>query len=314
MKPSDRTSRRRVAIVVLGVALLAGGLLAETMRLAGGGRPLLLEIFDASPPEIFVLSAGLPPPSGDQADLHIEATALDDVKHLLTLRVSGYRACAPTCAAAELVLAALREDESTARGLPPLVTVPLPAEAGPVLATVELPVYGRVIRYPFDTYELLLGVALRRAGAEAAAQSLPAAEAASRLRLTLQEAVPQMAVSAPSVLDPPSFHSPTVLLDYVYVARLTFDRMMAVKLMTVVLLTLIAGTALYTVFLRSLHDLVLGFGGFILGVWSVRAILVPGGLSQRTGVDVALITMIALLLVALGIRALRIWWRPPVEE
>jgi hypothetical protein len=296
---------------MVGVALLVGGwmvvgLLVPTLVLPGGVRPPLREVFDVSSSPIYPLSPSGAPLAADHADLHIDVIALDETRQMLALRVSGQRACAPTCAAEELVLVSLRPDEPQRRGLPPLATVPLPAHDGLVQATVELPLQGRLIQYPFDSFDLLLGVALQQVETDGATRPVPPTEAESHLQLTLQEGISHMQLSTPATVDPTPFRSSTLPLDYVTVEQLSLSRKEALKLMTVLLVALIAGTAIYTVMLRSFHDLAVGFGGLILGVWSVRAILVPNALSQRTGVDVALLVVIVFLLVALGVRAARI--------
>jgi hypothetical protein len=132
---------------------------------------------------------------------------------------------------------------------------------------------------------------------------VPATEASSHLQLTLREEVAQMQLSAPVTMDPALVGAPGLPLDYVTVQQLSFSRKDTLKVMTLVLVALIAGTALYTVLLRSFRDLALSFGGLILGIWSVRAILVPSTLNQRTGVDIALLVVISFLLIALGVRA-----------
>jgi hypothetical protein len=167
-------------------------------------------------------------------------------------------------------------------------------------------VQGRLIQYPFDSFDLLLGVAVQRVGTDGVPQPVPPTEAAPHLQLTLQEAISQMQLSVPVTMDSTLFRSPTLPLDYVTVEHLSLSRKEALKVMTLLLMALIAGTALYTVMLRSIHDLALGFGGLILGVWSVRAILVPGALNQRTGVDIGLLLVIAFILVSFGVRAARI--------
>jgi hypothetical protein len=296
---------------MLGIALLAGGwivvgLMFPTIVLPAGLRPPLWEVFDRSPSPIYLLTAPGASLAGEHTDLHIDVVGLDEAKQLLALRVSGYRTCAPSCRAEELVLVSLRPDESVRRGVPPLVTVPLPAHDGIVQATVELPVQGRPIQYPFDSFDLLLGVALQDVGTDGAMRPAPSTEAASDLQLTLQETISQieqMQLSVPAPVDPTLVRSPTLPLDYVTVQQLTFSRKEAIKVMTLLLLALIAGTALYTVILRSFGDLAVSFGGLILGIWSVRAILVPSTLTQRTGVDIALLVVIVFLLVALGVRA-----------
>ncbi len=310
--PTSRTSARRgLALIMIGVAAVmtgwvAIGLLFPGLTLPGGIRPPLREVFDLSPSPIYSLTASGAPLTGNYADLHVDVISLDESSQLMTLRVSGHRACAATCQSEQLVLAALRPGEPERRGLPAFVTVPLPAHDTLVQTTVQLPIQERLIQYPFDDVDLLLGVALESVGSDGATQAVPLTTEASQLRLTLQEEIAQMEMSPPVLLNPSDFHSPSVPLDYLTVAQLTTSRKEALKLMTLLLLGLITGTALYTVLLRSLRDVVLGFGGLILGVWSVRAILVPPTLKDRTGVDIALLIVIVFLLVVLAIRAARI--------
>jgi len=295
-----------VAIALLVTAWMGIGLLMPELLLPNGIRPPLREVFDLSPSPVYALVSPGGASGGDVADLHIDVTALDESTQLMTLRVSGYRACASSCGAEQLVLVALRPDESEHRGLPPFTTVSLPDHDALVQATVQLPVQERLIQYPFDRVDLLLGVALQEVGTAGAVQPVPPTEAENHLRLTLQEQIAQMELPTPVVLSPALFTSASVPLQYVTVAQLALTRKEALKLLTLLLLALIAGTALYTVMLRSLRDVVLGFGGLILGVWSVRAILVPTTLKERTGVDIALLIIIVFLLVVLGIRAARV--------
>jgi hypothetical protein len=309
--PSRSGARRGLALTMIGIAVIATGwialgLLIPNLVLPAGIRPPLREVFDTTPSPIYALVSPTAPLGGDSADLHVDVTSLDESAHVVTLRVSGHRACASTCAAEQLVLTALRPDESARRGLPPFMTVSLPDHDALVQATVQLPVEERLIQYPFDGVDLVLGVALQTVSSDSATQLVPSTEAATQLQLTLQEEVAQMELGVPVVLRPTDFSSPSMPLDYITVAQLTLSRKEALKLMTLLLLGLITGTALYTVMLRSLRDVVLGFGGLILGVWSVRAILVPPTFKERTGVDIALLVVIVFLLVVLGVRAARV--------
>jgi hypothetical protein len=203
-----------IAVALFGIALLAGGwtlvgLLVPSLTLPGGARPPLSEVFDRSPSPIYALGPAVPPLAGDHADLRIDVIGLDEVKQLLTLRLSGYRTCGSTCTAEELVLVSVRADESNRPGLPPLATVPLPAHDGLVEATIELPVQGQLLQYPFDSFDLLLGVALQEVGTDAATRPLLATEATSHLRLTLREEIAQLQWDAPVSVDPAPFQSAT---------------------------------------------------------------------------------------------------------
>lgn len=56
---------------------------------------------------------------------------------------------------------------------------------------------------------------------------------------------------------------------------------------------------------RSLHELVLGIGGIILGIWGVRSVVVQTPLPDVTLIDLILGFVILVLLLGLSIRAAR---------
>jgi hypothetical protein len=212
--PRRYAPRLGARLVVMAVVLLLGwlvvGLLDPTLVLPCDPRPPLREVFDVSASPTYSLSGAPAHSASDYADLHIDVTALDESKQLITLRVSGQRLCAPTCASEEIVLASLRSDEALRRGLPPLVTVPLPTHDGPVQVTVDLPVQQRLIQYPFDSTDLLLGVALQQTSVDGGIRPIPSTNAASHLQLTLQEGVSQRELSAPMTVDPSLVRSATL--------------------------------------------------------------------------------------------------------
>jgi hypothetical protein len=296
---SARISRGRRALL----AVLALALVAMVVTLPIGVEGIVQTVFGTPLGPSHALSAV--PTADEYTDLHVELTGLDDVGRVLTLRVSGYHLCAARCGSGErVVFFALRPDEPTARGVPPSAIVPLPASPGAVFQTIHLPVRGQLAHYPFDTFVLLLGVALEQVGADGVARPLPADEAAGRVHLTLQEAVPQVELAAPAALDPRAYRAARSPYEYALVARVELGRLAALQVTAVALVLLVAATAAYAVFLRSLHDLVLGIGSVILSVWGIRSVLVPSAMSQRTGVDIALLVVIAFLLVALCVRGL----------
>jgi hypothetical protein len=225
-------------------------------------------------------------------DLHLLVTALDD-SGLLTIRVDGYQRCRPTCQSGEqLVLVALREDAVPGRHLPPAAIVPLPAVSGPVIQTVQLPVRVQTLRYPFDAFDLVLGLALLQTDETVGAQNRPPDEAGARMHVTLQSDLPQLNMAAPVPRDATSLNMEEEGFDYFAIDALRFSRWRAGQGLVVVLVVLIAAAAAYAVFLRPLHDLILSTGGLVLGVWGIRSVLVPSNIGGRTGVDVALALLV----------------------
>ena len=84
----------------------------------------------------------------------------------------------------------------------------------------------------------------------------------------------------------------------------TFAPPAYVRFLAVTLVILVAAAAVYTVFLRPLHDLVVNVGALVLGVWGIRSILTPSDILYITAVDLSLSMVIIFLLGAITIRAL----------
>ena len=83
-----------------------------------------------------------------------------------------------------------------------------------------------------------------------------------------------------------------------------FERPRYLRVLAVLLVLLIASAAVYSVFLGSLHDIVLNSGALVLGVWGIRSILTPPNLLYMTAVDLALSVVIIFTLGAITVRAL----------
>src|SRR5579883_3304321 len=61
----------------------------------------------------------------------------------------------------------------------------------------------------------------------------------------------------------------------------------------------------YAVFMRPLNELVINCGALVLGVWGIRAIIVPTSQNYLTSVELSLACVILFLLLAITVRALR---------
>ena len=243
---------------------------------------------------------------GSQSLLHITAITLEPLQQRVTFRVAGHQLCRPDCDSnAEIVLFSLRLYETRSAGMPPSARITLPGNSTVITQTVELPAHGYPVLYPFDTYEMMLGVSVLHTQPDGSSVALPGVEAADRLFLTLQEQLAREEMHAPTHLDPDQFNSEDNLFDYALVERLQFGRPLYVRVLSVLLVLLIAAAAAYAVFMRPLHELVINAGGLVLGVWGIRSILPPGTLSYLTAVDLALAVVILFLLGAITVRALQ---------
>jgi hypothetical protein len=172
------------------------------------------------------------------------------------------------------------------------------------METVQLPVRGQPLRYPFDSYELPLGIGLERVFPDGTTELVPTAEARSHLFVGVIPSLPQETMDPPAALDPRQGEAHAAPLEYVYATRLTIHRLLYLRGLALLLVLLVAAAAVYAVFLRPFQDLVINVGALILGIWGVRSVLVPNKVQYITAVDLSLSVVILFLLGALSVRAL----------
>jgi hypothetical protein len=237
--------------------------------------------------------------------VHVAFVALDEIELLATLRISGHYVCRGDCDSSHrIVLVSVTADDVDAEGLPPSATFTLPPAGEAFSQTFELPIRGYPIHYPFDRYQMVLGVALQRVHPDGKVESLTPEQAKGQLFLTIQELLPRQNMSEPVALDPQSIRAEGDPLPYLNAFSVSFERPRYVRALAVLLVVLIAAAAAYSVFLRPLPELFVNSGALVLGVWGIRAILVPSTLAYLTAVDLALSTVIIFLLGALTVRVL----------
>lgn len=303
--PEPPRHRHRVALVVTAMLVVAViALLPRT--LASIGSQLLgatvQPLYEVTPERTIV--AVRPGRLTDSAIYaSIVVAGIDEATRVATLRISGNRACSPTCPARKLVFFAVQDDAAQRRALPSSATVNLAENTAVLSDTVRLPVRGQPSLYPFDTYQLWLGVAAYDEEPDGTERPLRPEEVDRNLQVTLQEDLARFTMAAPEWIAPDRVHADGDPVSFLYVFGLNFQRPAYLKELTVLLVVLIALSACFAVSLRPVHDLFLGIGGVILGVWGVRNILVQGTLPYVTAVDLALSGVILLLLLAVAVRA-----------
>ena len=159
--------------------------------------------------------------------------------------------------------------------MPPSATIVFPSTRDAVSQTIQLPIRGTPIHSPFEEYQLVLGVVLQRVHPNGDVEIVPAAVASGRLRLTIQELLPRELMTALGAIDPATLHRPGDPLNYLHVQPLVFRRPPYIRVLAVLLVLLIAAAAVFATVLRPLQDLIVNVGALVLGIWGIRAILIP---------------------------------------
>jgi hypothetical protein len=306
--PQSAASRRRylaafvitVVVVIVVLGLLPSALVSMYRELRGQAIDSVYDLFTGT--EVDVDQTFGP----DTAFVNVTVTNLDESTRTATLTVSGHRICQAICPPTTGTFFSLGNDAAERRGLPPSAKVTVPGESGTYTFTIQLPIHGTPQLYPFDTYTLLLGLVVSVTlpnGREEVANTPDLAR--ERVSLTLEDQVVRLNMNPPVPIDPASVRSENDPVDFLLVDRLEWQRPIYLRIVTVLLVILISASAVFALGLRTLHELVLGIGGIILGIWGVRSVVVQTELPDVTLIDLLLAFVMLVLLLALSVRAAR---------
>jgi hypothetical protein len=213
--------------------------------------------------------------------------------------------CGPHCGyrGTDTVRRSARQDTAS-RSFRSSANVDLTAAQAVVTQNIELPIHGHPTLYPFDTYDLWLGIGLAAILPDGAIRPITREESAGLVRATIQEQLTRETMVAPTSLALTDVEDPTSPYQLLGAEAIQLRRPLHERVLAVLLVLLVAAAAAYAVFMRPLHDLVINAGGLVLGVWGIRALLSPGT-ATKTVVDLALSVVILFLLSAITFRALQ---------
>jgi hypothetical protein len=293
------------------LAFLAGALLTVlTAVLIVVAVASVLDELAVSPRDSIHLLSDTPPlPTGgasqapaDVYTLHVAVESLDEARGTARLRVFGLRACPTTCPDVAITLYSLGGSAAQRLGLPPKASLSAPPNTQEVTGTVELPVRGEPTLYPFDTTELVLGALALQTHPDGTLVPIVPHAGDPPAYLTLQSQVLGVVLAEPQPVAPASVRAAVDPASLLYVRALQFRRPLYSKVLTVLLVGLVAAAAAYSVCTQPVPQLFLGLGSLILGVWGIRGVLLAGGPPHVTAVDLLLSGVILVILAGLLVR------------
>jgi hypothetical protein len=243
--------------------------------------------------------------------LYLDLSRLNEGDGTVTFQAIAHRRCQPACPDTDqlTMITAVSPIGHADVWLPLTQSLTFPPGRDAVSQSVQWPVYGDPLRYPFDRWSFGVLVIPQRLGAGGAVEPLPPAEGREQLAISLQSRIPRV-IMAPDPDRAGAVAIASTLLgatpDQVppSLALFTLTRPLYLRVLTVLLVLLVTAAAAYAVFLRPLDQLVINAGALILGIWGVRAILLGTGLTVLTLVDLVLMSVILFLLVMITARVL----------
>ena len=290
-----------VVVLVLGMLPSTAISMVQELRTQAEGQ-----LFDLFTGEQVPLNSAMEPHT---TFINVTVTNIDEASMMASLTLSGHRECPIACPETTATLYSIGNDAARRRGQPPSASVTVPADEGNYTYQVELPIRGKPQRYPFDDYTLLLGVVVENTFPGGITMPVTRAEVASHLvSFTLEDLVTRLDMVPPRTVDPAAVRSPNDPTDFMLVDVLQWQRPRYLRILTVLLVMLISASGIFALGLRSLHELVLGIGGIILGIWGVRSVVVQSPLPDVTLIDLVLGFVMLILMLSLAVRAARYFY------
>jgi hypothetical protein len=233
--------------------------------------------------------------------VNLRLVGIDEPGQSVTVAVTGDRTCAANCGGGEtLQLFSLRSDPAGSVGAPPSQDVTVPP-SGEFDSSVTLPIEGSLGAYPFDHYQMLVGVGLADKTASGQVVPVPARSARDQLDVSFDEKLPRFDVATPrDVNGSYRFVGAQVAL----ATKVDLTRPLYLQALTVLIITFIAIAGLYGVITREFKEVIGTVGVVVLGMWGVRTLLVGGYPPDSTAVDLILTFLILMLLMVVMVRGL----------
>lgn len=295
-------------ILTMAVVLLVLGMLPST------AISMVQELRTQAEGQLFDMFTGEPVPvdsamSTHETFINVTVTSIDEATMMASLTLSGHRECPLACPETTATFFSLGNDAARRRGLAPFATLTVPPDEGSYSYEIQLPIRGQPQRYPFDDYTLLLGVVVDNTFPGGITMPVTRAEVAARtVSFTLEDLVTRLDMAPPRTVDPSAMRSPNDPTDFMLVDELQWQRPRYLRILTVLLVLLISASGIFALGLRTLHELVLGIGGIILGIWGVRSVVVQSPLPDVTLIDLILGFVMLVLMLALAVRAARYFY------
>ena len=295
----------------LGLLQAVVMLIAVIIALPVAFRSMGVLLTDGQARALYLFPSGQPltgPADQSQSDtdnfFNIAAIDIDEEVGSITLAVSGHRNCGDACPTINFTLVSLEDDADVRRALPPSAPLTLTADQPIFSQTVQLPIRGQPSQYPFDDYLLWLGLT---GTADQGGETVPLTleMLADGAVITTQNQTRDYLMTPPVEIDPARVSTLTDPQDFLGVQELHFSRPVHQGILAVLLIALIAVSAIMAVAVRTMSDLLIGVGSLILGIWGVRSVLIPSSLAVVSSIDLALSVIILFVLLGLSLRVAR---------
>jgi hypothetical protein len=307
VEPAKHTPRARLkhrlallqAVLLLAAVAVALPIALQSMgALLLGRQARILYDFPSGQPATAAATQAL---ANSESFIDMAAIDLDEAKGIITLAVSGHRNCGGSCTPLKLTLFSLDDNANVRRALPPSAPLALDPASRFFSQTVQLPIRGQPSQFPFDKYVLWLGLSgtVTLNGKEA---PLTKELLSGKATFTTQNQLTDFLMDPPTEIDSTRVRSITDPFDFVGVQELDFERPVHQEILAVLLIVLIAVSAIMAISVREVSDLIVGIGSLVLGIWGVRSVLVPSSIGVVTSVDLALSLIILIVLLGLSLR------------
>lgn len=286
-----------IAMIVLSIIILLPFALKD----------VLADILEQTNPSFSISNPKMEIPR-QHTKLNLDIVSVNEWEGSIKMNATAYDSCTQNCNwENRILLVSIVQNHNDPGVVSPSETFSFPSSSRDVSEVIELPIFGDPIRYPFDEYQVKLGIILERVYEDGKVERFSPSDAKQQFLVTVQSRIPRLVMARPEIIEGLSSHIYGDLYEnYQYAANLNFTRPIYMKILTVLLVVLITAASAYAVFMGPLSDLLINSGALVLGVWGIRAILLGSEQPGITAADLVLSLIVLFLLVAIAVRGLNI--------
>jgi hypothetical protein len=230
-------------------------------------------------------------------DINLDAISLNDSTGSLTFNVSGNYVCKKDCSPNEIIMFySLNSDPI--KSFPPSQSVRINAVNRSIDTNISLPAKGSIGGFPFDQYNLELGIAILKE--DSFFQPLNATEIHNQLTLIAESHVPRMDFSSIDNLH--LQENPNLRGENLIEVTFNFNRPFYFDILVLMVVTLALLGSLFAVIVKEFKDILPTTGVVVLGIWAIRTLLEGTIAVDFTVLDLILEASIGVLLLIIAIK------------
>ena len=233
--------------------------------------------------------------------LKLKLTSFDEANQKANFNVSGQHVCRTECGAytQRVRFFAITLDDASSNDIPTGYSLSFPNVTDEISQNFSLSMGGDIFFYPFDKYQLGLGITFDILAADKSELPITIEQANNRFQLHFAEESTKIAMSSFKKIAPQSIKPIDANFDYLFAFTSEYERPVYLKVVVSIVVLITALVSIYLAITQPFDKLVIGSASVTIGIFGSRSLLLANVPADVTLIDTLFLIIVTLNLVAL---------------